>query len=140
MQALLPYSCLMPIPLSQKATLIGQVWYDLEKDGKYRPPPKGKDKPISKKRIYLVNLGSKSRAAQPASLGSAITDVSGNFKLRFDAPRTAINGGIKLDLLSNELIATVRILPGPNQREIPLLQPTKVGRQNLQRTPVSRDC
>jgi hypothetical protein len=103
-----------------KVTLKGQAYYDLDNDGTYS---RG-DKPISRKRIFLVDLGSRARA--PASLGSTITDRLGFFRMRIPQPRQTINGGIKLSLLSNEVIATVRINATSNDKDIPVVQPAKV--------------
>jgi len=103
-----------------KVTLKGQVYYDLDNDGTYS---RG-DKPISRKRIFLVDLGSRARA--PASLGSTITDRLGFFKMRIAQPRRSINGGIKLSLLSNEVIATVLINATSNDKDIPVVLPAKV--------------
>ena len=111
---------------SQKATLVGQVYYDIDKNGRYSPPPKGQDQPIKRKRIYLVDLGTRARAA-PKALGSALTNAVGRFRMLIDQPSTVINGGIKLDILSNELIATLQIDAASNQKMIPLIQPVKVG-------------
>jgi hypothetical protein len=105
---------------------VGQVYYDIDTNNLFSPPPQGKDKPIARKRIYLVDLGRTPARGRQAPLGSTVTDASGNFRLIFQVQNSKINGGITLNLGSNELIATVQILPGSNQKEIPLLQPVKV--------------
>ena len=116
-------------------TLVGQVYYDIDKNGRYSPPPKGRDKAIAREGIYLVDLGARGRA--PSSLGNTVTNSVGRFKMLIDQPKTTINGGIKLDLLSNDVIATVKIQAGSNEKNIPLVQPTKVSSLSVERPSVS---
>jgi hypothetical protein len=46
--------------------------------------------------------------------------------MRIAQPRRSINGGIKLSLLSNEVIATVLINATSNDKDIPVVLPAKV--------------
>jgi hypothetical protein len=103
--------------------------YDIDKNDKYSPPPKGSDRPIAKKKINLVDLKAGVRAV-PVALGSTVTDGSGNFKMTIDQPNSVIEGGLKLSLISNELIGTLQVDPNSpsGQREIPLPRPAKVSR------------
>jgi hypothetical protein len=106
------------------------VYYDIDKNAQYNPPPNGQDSPISRKRIYIVDLGTSTRSAigrADASLGSAMTNATGFFSALIDAPSRVISAAIKLDLLSNELIAVLTINATSNNKEIPLLRPVIVG-------------
>jgi hypothetical protein len=46
--------------------------------------------------------------------------------MRIEQTRQTINGGIKLSLLSNELIARVVINATSNEKDVPVVPPAKV--------------